>query len=69
MAWRIELDGLVGQESGSTQGNAITITKQASGSCFKIDPLMAAFNAVALMTPDPEARGRSYLRSEALLVL
>ena len=34
------------------KGSAITITKQASGAA-KIDPLMAAFNAIALMAANP----------------
>jgi phage terminase large subunit-like protein len=34
------------------KGNAITITKQASGTA-KIDPLMAAFNAIACMAGYP----------------
>jgi phage terminase large subunit-like protein len=34
------------------KGNAILVTKQASGSA-KIDPLMAAFIAIALMATNP----------------
>ncbi|WP_278438319.1 terminase large subunit [Pseudomonas oryzihabitans] len=40
------------------RGNSILITKQASGSA-KIDPLMALFNAVSLISLNPEAQGGS----------
>jgi phage terminase large subunit-like protein len=47
MAWA------VGNARVEPKGNAILVTKQASGSA-KIDPLMAAFNAIALMVTKPQ---------------
>lgn len=48
MAW------CVGNAKVEPKGNSILITKQASGFA-KIDPLMALFNAVSLMSLNPEA--------------
>jgi phage terminase large subunit-like protein len=53
MAWS------VGNARTVPQGNAISITKQASGTA-KIDPLMATFDAVTLMALNPVASGRSF---------
>lgn len=50
MAWAC------GNAKGVPSANAFLITKQASGTA-KIDPLMATFNAVTLLSLNPEARG------------
>jgi len=50
MAW------CVGNAKVEPRANSILITKQASGSA-KIDPLMALFNAVTLISLNPEGRG------------
>ena len=50
----------VGNAKVEPRGNAILITKQASGTA-KIDPLMATFNAVQLMSMNPKARRKGDL--------
>jgi phage terminase large subunit-like protein len=47
----------VGNARVEPRGNAISITKQASGT-GKIDPLMATFNAVSLMALNPQAKNQ-----------
>jgi phage terminase large subunit-like protein len=58
----------VGNAKVEPRGNAILITKQASGTA-KIDPLMATFNAVSLMALNPESRGNfdDFIRNPLIL--
>lgn len=49
-------------------GNAVLITKQASGT-GKIDPLMAMFNSITLMAANPEVKGPSVYESRGLRFL
>lgn len=49
----------VGNAKVEPRGNAIIITKQASGTA-KIDPLMALFNAITLLALNPSAPGKKH---------
>lgn len=53
MAWTVS------NAKSEPRGNAIMITKQASGSA-KIDPVMALFDSVALMAMNPQPQKKKY---------
>jgi phage terminase large subunit-like protein len=55
----------VGNARVVPSGNAILITKQASGTA-KIDPLMATFNAISLLSLNPEAKKGSIYETRGL---
>ena len=58
----------LGHDRVEPRGNAIAANEQASGTA-KIDPLMAALDAVALMVMNSRAGRQSHLPTNELLVV
>ncbi len=49
----------VSNAKGKMSGNALMVTKQESGK-GKIDPVIAMFNAVAIMSQNPDVGTKEY---------
>ncbi|QIL69573.1 terminase large subunit [Diaphorobacter sp. HDW4B] len=62
MAW------CVGNAKVVPSGNAVLITKQASGTA-KIDPVMASLNAISIMATNPEAKRKSVYETRGIRFL
>lgn len=67
-AGRPMMNWCVGNARIEDKGNAILVTKAASGKA-KIDPLMALFNAVSLMALNPVGRGSSVYETRGIRMI
>lgn len=67
-AGRPMMNWCVGNARIEDKGNAILVTKAASGKA-KIDPLMALFNAVSLMALNPVGKGNSVYESRGIRMI